>query len=183
MQPPQQPPSPPPQQPWPQQPYPYAQQPYPQQPYPPQPAKDTAGKSIAVVIVVIVIVIVAVIAAVAAAFYLLAAPAINNANQLRVVVTPGSENWTVTVFTAPSGLLPSTTYLTILSPTGGITLARTSFSSLNWPTHHVEYDHQNPLSSQIGVGDQLTIDNVRYATGSVMQVSTNSGVLLSQNLQ
>ena len=187
MQPPQQPQQPmPPQQPWPQQPWPqqpYPQQPYPQQPYAPPPAKDSGGKTIIIVIAVIVIVIVAVIAAVAAAFYLLAAPVINNATQLRVVMTPDSSNWTVTVLTAPNGLLPSTTYLTILNPTGGTSLARTAFSSLNWPVHHVEFDHQNPLSSQIGTGDQLTIDSVRYVTGSVMQISNSGGILLSQNLQ
>ena len=182
MQPPQQPQpptAPPPQQAWPQQPYPY------QQPYPP-PKKDDTGKTIAIVVVVIVVVIVLVIAVAAVAFMLLAAPLIPNKPQFRVVVSSDNENWTVTVFSTPTGLQPTSTDLTIRDSVGLALLTRTHFSALtlaNWPTYHAVYADNNPVFTEIYIGDQLEIDQTQYPSGSRIEIANAAGTLVITTLQ
>jgi flagellin-like protein len=93
-------------------------------------------------------------------------------------------NWSVEIATAPSGKVPTLTYLLIKDQNGVIKLAKTAFSALtlaNWNTNKAQFQDANPSVTDIRAGDSLLIDRVTYPSGTI-EISDDASTLTARSL-
>ncbi len=103
-----------------------------------------------------------------------------------VDVTRDATNWSVRFTGVPGNHLPADTFLVVRNASEAIVLRRTAFADLtvaNWPTNRALYLDVNAAVPEVRSGDRLTIDVVPYPTGSAIEISDRTGVLLIKILQ
>ena len=139
--------------------------------------------------VVATILLVAITIALAATIYVMMSafvgPTQYGPQYIGVVVEMRGGNWTLTIVSVPTGLLPKSTYVLIRDANLNLLLEKLPLSALtrtNWATYHVLYDGSNPTVEEIAAGDRIDIDRSWYAAPSIIEISDASRILTTQRL-
>jgi len=93
-------------------------------------------------------------------------------------VRPEGSNSSVEIAHVCREMLPTSTYLWIRDPEGGIALAATPFSNLtdaNWGTNRALYIDADPDEAGIRPGDSVLVERLAYPSGSWVAVADLAG--------
>ncbi len=163
-------------------------------PYPPpyyMPPRRDDTKLILIVVAVVVVIVIVIPIVLAAALYVMVSglfggPGGPGIATISIFVQSAGTNWSLQVTSTTGNLLPADTFLAIFDGQGRTLLSQRAWAALtlaSWGTNWAVYVDSSPSVAEIVAGDSLAADRGHHPAGSVVQISSDQGVLWAGNLQ